>query len=168
MKQKLMNVYLHVDSIMGHKIFKVYLRNLLIFLLMLIFLYILIFYAFLKDSYFVRLGDTDYEVGWVNSPDQTSVFYTPAPDKGGESLVEGRVTDIYWNDKYILVKKCQHYNDSVDGYFIIKILPKNNKWPQYKKTGPYTEKEYTQMKLKLHLEEKQMKYENIFKRWIWL
>ncbi len=21
-----------------------------------------------------------------------------------------RVTDVYWNDKYILIKKCQHYN----------------------------------------------------------
>lgn len=122
------------------------------------------------DSYNKRLGDIDFSVGWVNLPYTTGLHYDS--EKNGEfnyGVLEGRITDVYWNDQYILAKQCEAFNDTVKAYFIIKILPDTVKSGlPYKKIGPLTENEYTHKKQELNLNEKNMKYENIFKRKFWL
>ena len=74
-----------------------------------------------------------------------------------EGVVGGCIKDIYWNEQYILVKT--HYganSDSIEGYYIVKLLPPVKK-------GPLSKEEYGQKKLELHLNEEKMKHKSLFK-----
>ena len=104
MKQILLKTYLKTMSIYDNKTFKILTKSLLV----LIVFFIFTCYA-LRDSFSVRLENTNYEIGWINMPEQTDVYYIALNDRGGVGVGE-RVTNVYWNDKYILIKKCQHYN----------------------------------------------------------
>ena len=91
-------------------------------------------------------------------------------DELGEEILKARITDVYWNKQYILAKQCEFYNDSVRGYYIVKILPPVKKGVPYKKMGPLSEEEYIRLKKELGLDEKKMKHLNLFKNrifWIW-
>lgn len=136
-----------------------------------------VFYLFLCiilcsscDSYFKKLDGIDYCVGWINMPELTSVCYV-YPDTGGlVGITEGRITDVYWNAQYILAKQCEFYNDSIRGYYIVKILPPVKKGVPYKKIGPLSEEEFIRLKEELGLDEREMNHLNLFKNrlfWIW-
>ena len=58
-----------------------------------------------------------------------------------EGVVGGCIKDIYWNEQYILVKT--HYganSDSIEGYYIVKLLPPVKKGVPWEKIGPYLKK----------------------------
>lgn len=81
-----------------------------------------------------------------------------------EGVVGGCIKDIYWNEQYILVKT--HYganSDSIEGYYIVKLLPPVKKGVSWEKIGPLSKEEYGQKKLELHLNEEKMKHKSLFK-----
>lgn len=121
------------------------------------------------DSYFKKLDGIDFSVGWINMPELTNLYYD-YPDGGSCGVTEGRITDVYWNEQYILAKQCKMYNDSIKGYYIVKILPPVKKGVPYKKIGPLSEEEYIMKKKELGLDEQKMKHMNILKNrilWLW-
>lgn len=82
-----------------------------------------------------------------------------------EGIVGGCIKDIYWNEQYILVKI--HYganSDSIEGYYIVKMLPPVKKGVPWEKIRPLSKEEYGQKKLELHLNEEKMKHKSLFKR----
>ena len=123
------------------------------------------------DGYSKKLKGTDFEVGWVNMPELTSLYYKfPNSKNLSVGIVENRITDVYGNEQYILAKQCKMYNDSIKGYYIVKILPPVKKGVPYKKIGPLSEEEYIMKKKELGLDEQKMKHMNIFKNrilWLW-
>lgn len=128
----------------------------------------LCFYVFIA-SFFIscdfchkRLGKTDYYVGWINMPELTNL--SRKIDRNiFEGVIEGRVTDVYWNDQYILATRCKVRSDSVIGYYIVKMLPPVEQGVPWEKTGPLSKEEYKQKKKELNLREEDMKHINIFK-----
>ena len=81
-----------------------------------------------------------------------------------EGVVGGCIKDIYWNEQSILVKT--HYganSDSIEGYYIVKLLPPVKKGVPWEKIGPLSKEEYGQKKLELHLNEEKMKHKSLFK-----
>lgn len=133
-----------------------------------IFLCVLLFSS--CDSYFKKMDGIDFRVGWINMPELTNLYYSSPPNGLGEEILKARITDVYWNKQYILAKQCEFYNDSVRGYYIVKILPPVKKGVPYKKMGPLSEEEYIRLKKELGLDEKKMKHLNLFKNrifWIW-
>lgn len=122
------------------------------------------------DSYFKKMDGVDFRIGWINMPELTNIYYSSPIDGLGEGVLEGRITDVYWNEQYILAKQCEFYNDSIKGYYIIKILPPVKKGVPYKKIGPLSEEEFIRLKEELRLNEEEMKHLNLFKNrifWIW-
>ena len=102
-------------------------------------------------------------------PELTSLCYD-YPNGGSCGITEGRITDVYWNAQYILAKQCEFYNDSIRGYYIVKILPPVKKGVPYKKIGPLSEEEFIRLKEELGLDEREMSHLNLFKNrlfWIW-
>jgi len=77
-------------------------------------------------------------------------------------VIEGRITDVYWNDKYILATRCEVFSDSIVGYYIIEILPPVKKGVPRKVTGPYIKEEREKEMQKLLLDEKKMNHYNYF------
>lgn len=121
------------------------------------------------DSYSKKLDGIDFSVGWINMPELTSLCYD-YPNGGSCGITEGRITDVYWNAQYILAKQCEFYNDSIRGYYIVKILPPVKKGVPYKKIGPLSEEEFIRLKEELGLDEREMSHLNLFKNrlfWIW-
>ena len=121
------------------------------------------------DSYFKKMDGVDFSVGWIDMPELTNLYYD-YPNGGSCGVAKARITDVYWNEQYILAKQCEFYNDSIKGYYIIKILPPVKKGVPYKKTDPLSEEEFIRLKEELGLNEKEMKHLNLFKNrlfWIW-
>ena len=114
------------------------------------------------DSHFEKLEGIDFKVGWVNMPELTTIYYSSSINGMGEGVLPHRITDIYWNDSYILAKQCEMYSDSIIGYYIVKILPCQSTGVPYRRIGPMLENEYVQLKQKLNLDERKMKHINIF------
>ena len=115
------------------------------------------------DSYDKKLMGTNFNIGWVNLPELTNVYYD-YPDGLSVGILRQRITDVYWNDKYILAKRCANTNDSLIGYYIITILPENTRPVPWKCSELLSEKEYEQSKKQLGLDEQEMKHTNIFER----
>ena len=76
------------------------------------------------DSYHKNLKGTNFNVGWINLPELTTINYND-PNGGWLGVTEQRITDVYWNEEYILAKRCENRTDSILGYYIIKILHHN-------------------------------------------
>ncbi len=73
-------------------------------------------------------------------------------------VLGGRITDVYWNVQYILATEYAVQNDSITGYYIVKMLPPVKKGVPWEKIGPLSKGEYEQKKQELHLNEKEMKH----------
>ena len=108
------------------------------------------------DSHFEKLEGIDFKVGWVNMPELTTIYYSSSINGMGEGVLPHRITDIYWNDSYILAKQCEMYSDSIIGYYIVKILPCQSTGVPYRRIGPMLENEYVHLKQKLNLDEKKI------------
>lgn len=115
------------------------------------------------DSYNKKLDGISFSIGWVNLPELTNVCYD-YPDGLSVGILENRITDVYWNEQYILAKRCAYDNDSIIGYYIVTILPEGIHRVPWKKTELLSEEEYEQTKKELGLNEQEMKHTNIFKR----
>lgn len=122
------------------------------------------------DSYFKKMDGIDFRIGWINMPELTNLYYASPINGSGEGVLKARITDVYWNAQYILAKQCEFYNDSIRGYYIVKILPPVKKGVPYKKIGPLSEEEFIRLKEELGLDEREMSHLNLFKNrlfWIW-
>ena len=115
------------------------------------------------DSYDKKLTGTNFSIGWVNLPELTNVYYN-YPDGGSVGIVRQRITDVFWNDKYILAKRCANTSDSLIGYYIITILPENTRPVPWECSELLPEEKYEQTKKQLGLNEQEMKHTNIFER----
>lgn len=118
------------------------------------------------DSYDKKLTGTNFSIGWVNLPELTNVYYN-YPDGGSVGIVRQRITDVFWNDKYILAKRCANTSDSLIGYYIITILPENTRPVPWECSELLPEEKYEQTKKQLGLNEQEMKHTNIFERTFW-
>ena len=129
-------------------------------------LFILLVVIVLLVSYDKKLTGTNFSIGWVNLPELTNVYYN-YPDGGSVGIVRQRITDVFWNDKYILAKRCANTSDSLIGYYIITILPENTRPVPWECSELLPEEKYEQTKKQLGLNEQEMKHTNIFERTFW-
>ncbi|KAA6302574.1 MAG: hypothetical protein EZS26_001081 [Candidatus Ordinivivax streblomastigis] len=107
-----------------------------------------------------RLGKTNYYLfksAGANSMVNLSYEYSDMQDML-VGVVEGHITDAYWNEQYILVTQYYGRNDSIEGYYIVKMLPPVEKGVPWEKTKFATKEEYEQKKQELSLNEKEMKH----------
>ncbi|KAA6302573.1 MAG: hypothetical protein EZS26_001080 [Candidatus Ordinivivax streblomastigis] len=105
-----------------------------------------------------RIGKTNYYlVEGVNNVFDLH-FKDPKYNSFGEGIIEGRISDIYWNDQYILVTQYAVNSDSIEGYYIVKMLPPVEKGVPWEETKFATKEEYEQKKQELSLNEKEMKH----------
>ena len=77
-------------------------------------------------------------------------------------MLDACIANVNWNEQYILVTSCNVQNDSIKGYYIVKMLPSVKEGAPWEKTGPLSADEYKQKKQELHLNEKEMKYIDLF------
>ena len=113
------------------------------------------------DSYHKNLKGTNFNVGWINLPELTTINYN-VPNGGWLGVTEQRITDVYWNEEYILAKRCENRTDSILGYYIIKILPDTTLPVPWKSYGLLTREEYIHKRDSLGLDESGMRYINLF------
>lgn len=113
------------------------------------------------DSYDRKLTGTDFSVGWINLPELTNITYD-YPNGVSVEILTQRITDVYWNDKYILATRCCNTSDSVLGYYIVSILPKDARPVPWKCSELLSAEEYEKLKKELELKEQDMKHMNIF------
>jgi hypothetical protein len=103
-----------------------------------------------------RLGKTNYTLR-----EDVSSFvglYYRYPNDISVGVVEGHIPDAYWNEQYILVTQYYGRNDSIEGYYIVKMLPPVDKGVPWEETRFATKEEYEQKKQELSLNEKEMKH----------
>lgn len=108
-----------------------------------------------------KIGKTDYSLV-DECPPGTRYWGLYHKDRL-EGVIGGCVRNVYWNERYILVKT--HYganSDSIEGYYIIEMLPPVKRGVPWKKTGLLSADEYEQKKQELHLNEKEMKHIDLF------
>ncbi len=86
---------------------------------------------------------------WYEYPEMQELFVP---------VLDGRLTDVYSNELYICVTQYALQNDSVTGYYIVKMLPPVKKGVPWKIIGPLSKGEYELKKQELHLNEKEMKH----------
>jgi hypothetical protein len=105
-----------------------------------------------------RLGKTNYYL--VESVANVVGLYHQYPDErdGFYNVIEGRIIDAYWNEQYILVTQYAVNSDSIEGYYIVKMLPPVKTGVPWKKMGLLTKEDYEQKKQELLLNEEEMKY----------
>lgn len=112
-----------------------------------------------------RLGKTNYYIV-ENEASISKVFglYYQYPDmkESFVGVLDACIREVYWNEQYILVTSCNPQNDSVEGYYIVKMLPPVKKGVPWEKFGPLSKEEYEYKKRELNLNEKDMKHINIF------
>lgn len=109
-------------------------------------------------TYSKRLGKTNYSL-LEDVSTFIGLYYTYPDDRDFTvGVVGGHITDAYWNEQYILVTQCYGRKDSIEGYYIVKMLPLVDKGVPWKKTGPLSKKEYEQKIRELNLDEKGMKH----------
>ncbi|HJD75496.1 MAG TPA: hypothetical protein K8W04_05490 [Bacteroides reticulotermitis] len=113
-----------------------------------------------------RLGKTNYHIvkSDVNSPTVVFELCYQYPDMEGMfvGILDACVAEVYWNEQYILVTSWNVQNDSIEGYYIIEMLPPVKRGVPWKKTGLLSADEYEQKKQELHLNEKEMKHIDLF------
>ena len=99
---------------------------------------------------FYLVENSSYVVGlYYQYPEIQEMFFC---------VLGGRITDVYWNEQYILATEYAVQNDSITGYYIVKMLPPVKKGVPWEKIGPLSKGEYEQKKQELHLNEKEMKH----------
>jgi hypothetical protein len=112
-----------------------------------------------------RLGKTNYYLVDGNPPGTSywGLYYQyPDMSEWFVGVFEGQVTDIFWNDEYIFATLYDFKNDSIEGYYIIKMLPPVEKGVPWEKIGILSKEEYEQKKQELLLNEKEMNHINVF------
>ncbi|GHT88472.1 hypothetical protein FACS189474_3790 [Bacteroidia bacterium] len=123
-------------------------------------LFILFIFGWVLGSFdfthYKRLGKTNYEL-MEDVSSFVGLYYT-YPNDLSVGVVEGHITDAYWNEQYILVTQYYGRNDSIEGYYIVKMLPPVEKGVPWEKTKFATKEEYEQKKQELSLNEKEMKH----------
>ena len=133
-------------------------------------LFILFIFGSLLGSFdfmrYERIGKTDY---YLVENDVIGLHHQYPEEKGFYNVLDGRITDIYWNKQYILATQCAVNSDSIEGYYIVKMLPPVKKGVPWKTTKFETKYEYEQKKQELGLDEKKMDHINLFdnKHIIW-
>lgn len=85
-------------------------------------------------------------------------YQYPDMPEGFIGVVDGRITDVYSNEQYIMVTQYAVKNDSITGYYIVDMLPPAKKGVPCMVIGPLTKGEYDLKKQELHLNEKEMKH----------
>ena len=105
-----------------------------------------------------RVGKTNYYL--VESISDVVGLYYEYPDMQEMfvPVLNGRITEVHWNEQYILTIEYAVQNDSITGYYIVKMLPPVKKGVPWKVTGPLSKVEYELKKQELHLNEKEMKH----------
>jgi hypothetical protein len=107
-----------------------------------------------------RLGKTNYYLveGITQNVDLRYEF--SEYNRFWESIVDGHITDAYWNEQYILITQYYSYEnrDSIEGYYIIKMLPPVKKGVPWETAKFSTKEEYEQKKQELSLNEKEMQH----------
>ncbi len=125
---------------------------------------VLIFFLYSCDHYSKNLTGTNFSVQWVNLPELTNIYYNYPNKDISVGILEHRITDVYWDNQYILAKRCKSSNDSLIGYYIIKITPSVMDVPEsWEISDLLSEIEYVQAKLEYNLNEQTMMHTNIFK-----
>lgn len=108
-----------------------------------------------------RLGKTNYYL-MENMANVIEVCYK-YPNGLFIGVEGGRITDVYWNDEYILATQCDTQSDSVRGYYIMKIFSSTvGKSIPCEKNGPLSKEEYEQEKHNLGISEKKMRHINLY------
>ena len=110
-----------------------------------------------------RLGKTNYYL-IENVVAKTFGLYYQYTDmkESFVGVLSASVKNVYWDEQYILTTSYNTQNDSIEGYYIIKMLPPVKKGVPWEKTGLLTKDEYEKKKQELNLNEKDMKHLNIF------
>jgi hypothetical protein len=115
-----------------------------------------------------RLGKTNYYlVDGVSPVSPWGLYYEDAEiNSFTEAIIGGAITDVYWDEQYILVT-CRYVkydtNITIIEYYIVKMLPLGvKKGTPCEKTGPLSKEEYEQKKQELWLYEKEMEHIHIF------
>lgn len=103
-----------------------------------------------------RIGKTNYYL--IENP-SVGLHYK-YPDMQGMSIgvLEGRIINVYWNDKYILATQYATNKDSIVGYYIVKMLQSKKEGVPWETVKMSTKEEYKKKKQELRLNEKEMKY----------
>ena len=105
-----------------------------------------------------RVGKTNFYLV-ENSFDVVGLYYQyPDMKESFVGVLNACVSDVYWNEQYILATEYAVQNDSITGYYIVKMLPPVKKGVPWEKIGPLSKGEYEQKKQELHLNEKEMKH----------
>jgi hypothetical protein len=109
-----------------------------------------------------RLGKTNYYlVKGIPPGTFWGLYHTYQEADGFYGVLEGHITDVYWNDEYILATQYALKSDSIKGYYIIKMLPPIEKGVPWVKIGILSKEEYKRKKQELLLNEKEMKHIHI-------
>jgi len=105
-----------------------------------------------------RLGSTYYYL----ASEPTGLYYE-YPDYGMIGVLNGRITDVYWNEEYILATQCGVWNDSIEGYYLVKMLELGAKrGVPCEIIGSLSREEYEQNKSELSINEQKMRHINLF------
>jgi hypothetical protein len=107
-----------------------------------------------------KLGKTNYYL-IENVANVVGLYYEYPDDELTVGVLRASVTNVYWDEQYILVTSCNTQNDNIEVYYIIKMLPPVEKGVPWEKIGPLSKEEYEQKKQELHLREKDMQHINI-------
>lgn len=103
-----------------------------------------------------RLGNTNYYL--LKNPSVGLHYIYPKEKDMSIGVLEGRITDVYWNEEYILATQHSIKNDSIINYFIIKMFQFEKKDIPWEKIKLSTKEEYEKKKQELSLNEKKMKH----------
>lgn len=122
---------------------------------------ILFLYAIFYDhsSSMNLKGTNGYNITSYMMPELASVCH------GTTIITEPRITDVFWNNKYIFATKCKTYSDTIEGYYIIEMLEDTSNIMPWILSGPMSPEDYEIRKKQLNLSEENMNYGNVFKPW---
>ena len=83
-----------------------------------------------------RVGKTNFYL--VESSFDVVGLYYQYPDmkESFVGVLNACVSDVYWNEQYILATEYAVQNDSITGYYIVKMLPPVKKGVPWEKIGP--------------------------------
>ncbi len=110
-----------------------------------------------------RLGKTNYYlVENVNVANIWGLCYVyPEMKESFIGILNAYTPEVYWNEEYILAPSCNTLNDSIEEYYIVKMLPplkEGELGVPWEKIGPLSKEEYEHQKQILHLIEREMKH----------
>jgi len=114
-----------------------------------------------------RIGETDYYLVETEDGIYTDIYYYIDEESGfGESVkYKGFVKEIYWNDKYLIVKCTNRESQKIINYCIIEQYGRNDKYIPWKVHEYATKQEFEKAKIKFGLDEKKMNYTDSYIPW---